>query len=86
MSDDANKDHKHLIHYIVDDEPESTSEKVLTPVQIMTNAGIDPQTNYLEQIIPGHDFISYKDNPNASIEMKNGMRFITKPIGPMPVS
>jgi hypothetical protein len=86
MPDDADKDHKHLIHYTVDDEPESTSEKVLTPVQIMTGAGIDPQTNYLEQIIPGHEFISYKDNPNVNIEMKNGMRFITKPIGPMPVS
>ena len=74
-----------VVHYKVDDEPESTAEAVLTPVQIMTNAGIDPQTNYLEQII-GHEFISYKDKPDEKIEMKNGMRFITKPIGPMPVS
>lgn len=77
--------HEHLIHYTVDDEPESTAEKVLTPVEIMNNAGIDPQTNYLEQVV-GHDFISYKDRPNEKIEMKDGMRFITKPIGPMPVS
>lgn len=86
MTNHSNKEHDHLIHYILDDEPESTSEKVLTPVQIMTSAGIDPKTNYLEQIIKGNDFISYKDNPEQEIEMKNGMRFITKPIGPMPVS
>lgn len=85
MSAEQKKDHEHLIHYKVDDEPESTDQKFLTPVQIMKGAGIDPQTNYLEQVT-GHDFISYKDNPNTEIEMKNGMRFITKPIGPMPVS
>lgn len=81
-----NKDHKKLIHYKVDDEPESTSETILTPTQIMTSAGIDPNTNYLEQIVPGHDPISYKDKPNEQIEMKDGMHFITKPTGPMPVS
>lgn len=80
------KKNEHLIHYFVDDEPESTTEKVLTPMQIMTSAGIDPKTNYLEQIIPGHDPISYKDKPEENIEMKNGMHFITKPVGPMPVS
>lgn len=74
------------IHYTVDDEPESTTEEFLTPVQIMTAAEIDAQTNYLEQVVHGHDFISYKDDPNVKIEMKNGLRFITKPIGPMPVS
>ena len=78
-------EHKDLIHYKVDDEPQTTNQKTLTPAQIMSSAGIDPKTNYLEQII-GHDFISYKDNPDQSIEMKNGMRFIAKQIGPMPVS
>jgi len=87
MTDDNDKkEHEHRIHYSVDDEPEFTSEKVLTPVQIMSSAGIDPQTNYLEQIVHGHEFVSYKDNPDTKIEMKNGMRFITKPTGPMPVS
>jgi hypothetical protein len=45
-----------------------------------------PKTNYLEQIVPGHDPISYKEKPDDNIEMKSGMRFITKPTGPMPVS
>jgi hypothetical protein len=86
MTDDAAKrEHEHWIHYTLDDEPESTIAKILTPVQIMTDAGIDAQTNYLEQIL-GHEFKSYKDNPNEQIEMKNGMRFLTKPTGPMPVS
>jgi hypothetical protein len=88
MSDKDNKDdkHEHLIHYKVDDEPETTDQEVLTPTKIMGNAGIDPATNYLTQLVPGHDPISYKDKPEESIQMKNGMRFITKPIGPMPVS
>jgi hypothetical protein len=86
MAEDTKTEHEHLIHYKVDDEPQTTSEKVLTPAQIMTSAGIDPQTNYLERVVEGNDLISYKDNPNQPIEMKNGMRFLTKPTGPMPVS
>jgi hypothetical protein len=82
----TDEDKKHLIHYKVDDEPESTTEKFLTPVEIMRSAGIDPKTNYLEQLIEGREPISYKDKPEEKIEMRNGMRFITKPIGPMPVS
>jgi hypothetical protein len=79
-------EHAHLIHYKVDDEPESTSEKILTPTQIMSSAGIDPNSNYLEQLVPGHDPVPYKDKANEPIEMKEGMHFITKPTGPMPVS
>ncbi len=79
------KHHKDWIHYKVDDEPESTLEKVLTPYKIMHNAGIDPKTNFLEQI-KDHHVISYKEDPNKDIEMENGMRFIAKPTGPMPVS
>jgi hypothetical protein len=84
MADD-NKGHGHNIHYTVDGEPESTREEKLTPVQIMKNAGIDPQTHYLEQV-KGHDIISYKDAPNEPIEIKDGAKFLTKSIGPMPVS
>jgi hypothetical protein len=84
--DTTEKEHGHRIHYTIDDEPESTLKHVLTPVEIMTDAGIDPKTNYLEQLIHGHEPISYKDDPNVNIEMKDGMRFISKPTGPMPVS
>jgi hypothetical protein len=79
------REHEQWIHYSLDDEPESTIAKTLTPLQIMSDAGIDAKTNYLEEIV-GHGFRSFRDNPSAEIEMKNGMRFITKPFGPMPVS
>ena len=75
-----------VIHYKVDDEPEDTDQSSLTAKQIMSNAGVDPEANYLEQLVPGADSISYKDDPSKSIALKNGMHFITKPIGPMPVS
>lgn len=83
--DKKEKGQEHFIHYQLDDEPESTIAKVLTPTQILSDAGFDPKTNYLEQLI-GHNIESYKDNPDAEIEMNDGMRFLTKPIGPMPVS
>ena len=49
----AKNEHEHLIHYKLDDEPESTIAKFLTPTQILTDGGFDPKTNYLEQLI-GH--------------------------------
>jgi len=81
------KEHEHWIHYTIDDEPESTLEKILTPTKIMSDAGIDPQTNYLEQLVHGHPPISYKDKPNEEIEMKNGIEVpadfnVTCPTGP----
>jgi hypothetical protein len=86
VTEDKEHGHEQWIHYHIDDEPESTLKSVLTPVEIMTDAGIDPQTNYLEQLVHEHEVISYKDKPNEKIEMKDGMRFISKPVGPMPVS
>src|SRR3954468_7891365 len=63
------------IHYKVDDEPETTDQTSLTAKQIMSNAGVDPETNYLEQLVPGGASISYKDDPSQSITLKNGMHF-----------
>jgi hypothetical protein len=85
-NEEHKKEHEDWIHYRIDDEPESTLAKKLTPTQIMSDAGIDTKTNYLEQLLPDHKTISYKDDPGVEIEMRDGMRFITKPIGPMPVS
>lgn len=76
----------HEIHYEIDGEHQTTTERELTPTQIMSDAGIDPQTNYLVQLIGEHEKISYEGKPTEEIEMKDGMRFIAKPIGPMPVS
>jgi len=74
------------INFQVDGEHESTSKDTLTAIEIMTIASIDPETNYLVQLTEPHGEISYKDDPAKPIAMKSGMRFITKPIGPMPVS
>ena len=75
----------HTIDYFVNDEPQSTTEKELTPVQIMTKAGIDPDTNYLIEIRGNHQ-ISYKDKPNDPIKLHEKMKFISNFIGPTPVS
>ena len=76
---------QHVIHYIVDTEPQTTTEKVLTPVEILRNAGFDPATHYLVQVV-GKERISYKDEPNKKIEMHDGMKFIAVSTKPTPVS
>lgn len=53
--------------YTVDGEQQSTSEHVLTPIQIMNNAGVDPASHYLVQII-GQKQESYQSNPNQEIQ------------------
>jgi len=73
------------INYKVDDERQETTEKTLTPTQILDKAGIDPKNHYLVQI-KGKERISYKDKPNENIEMHDGMKFISVSTGPTPVS
>ncbi len=75
----------HEINYTVDDEPQTTTLKEMTPVQIMDKAGIDPNKNYLS-LIEGVHKKSYKDEPNAIIHMHEKMRFISTFMGPKPVS
>jgi hypothetical protein len=76
---------KHEINYTVNDEPQSTSQKEMTPVQIMEKAGIDPAHNYLV-LIEGNHKKSYQDNPQEIINMHEKMKFITNFMGPKPVS
>ena len=73
------------IHYWVDDERQETEQEELTPVQIMEHAKIDPKNHYLVQI-KGKERISYKDDPNQKIRMRNGMKFVSVSTGPTPVS
>ena len=78
----------HVIHYTLDDEPQETTEMVLTPRQIMENAKpapIDPSTHYLVQIEGQHQ-VSYKDKPDEPIHMHEKMRFVSISTGPTPVS
>ena len=71
--------------YTVDDEPQSTTEHILTAVQILEKATIDPATHYLVQI-EGNHRISYQDKPNEKIHMHEHMKFISISTGPTPVS
>ncbi|MHB8812489.1 MAG: hypothetical protein ACYDAE_04410 [Steroidobacteraceae bacterium] len=75
----------HVIHYKVNDDDQETTEHVLTPRQIMSKAEIDPDQNYLEEIIGGTRK-SFKDSPDAQIHMHEHQRFITVYVGPVPVS
>jgi hypothetical protein len=75
----------HVIHYTVGDEPQTTTERVLTPREIMTKAGIKPEENYLVEI-KGRERKSYKDQPDEPIHMHEGQKFVTVFVGPVPVS
>lgn len=74
-----------IFHYTVDDEPQTTTQHVLTPRQILTNAGLNPETNYLVQIIENHHPKSYKDTPDKEIHMHQHMDFISVFTGDTPI-
>lgn len=85
---EANQDNQKVIHYQLNDEPQETMERQLTPNQIMSGAkptAIDPTQNYLEQI-KGRDKISYQNEGTKPIDMHDGMKFITVFTGTVPVS
>ncbi len=71
--------------YTVDDEPQTTTAHELTPVQILSNAGIDAASHYLVQI-EGNHRISYQNKPDEEIHMHEHMKFISVSTGPTPVS
>ncbi len=77
-----------VYHYFVDDEPETTEEKELTPNQILELAGITPVSDYyLVQILSDGTQISYKDSPTTPIKMKcPAMKFVSVFRGETPVS
>ena len=79
-------EHQHEIHYVVGDEPQTTTERVLTAREIMVNAGIDPVQNYLVEIRGREPRISYKDKPDEPIHMHERQKFIVVFMGTVPVS
>jgi hypothetical protein len=76
---------KNVFDYTVDDEPQETSEHVLTAEQILRNAGLDPAQRYLIELRGKHQE-SYEGRPTAEIRMHEKMKFITAGTGPTPVS
>lgn len=73
------------ITFVVDGEDISTSERALTPVQIMGLAKVDAATHYLVRVEGRHQD-SYQDRPAARIELHAGEVFVTVRSGPTPVS
>ena len=74
-----------IFEFTVNGDPLTTIEKVLTPIQIMQLAGVDPNTNYLVQL-KGNAQESYQGNPNTEIHMHQKMEFITLFTGPTQVA
>ena len=74
-----------VIHYSVDDEPQTTTSRELTPTQILQNAHIDPATHYLVELDGKHQK-PFKDNPNEAIHMHDHLVFISIFNGPTTVS
>jgi len=72
----------------VDTDEFHTTQKVLTPNEILDIAGFKPVPNYyIIMIKPDGQKVSYKDKPNEPIQMMCPcMRFIAVNIGPTPVS
>lgn len=85
METDTLKNHPHTIKYTVDGANHTTQEHTLTPIQIMAEAGIDPDKHYLVQI-EGRIHESYKEKPAEAIHMHENMKFITIATGPTTVS
>ncbi len=76
----------HEIHFTVDGEPYESTQRELTPNEIIKRfAQKDPATHYLVQI-EGHHQESYKDKGDVPIKMHDGMKFQVISTGPTPVS
>lgn len=71
---------EHVIHYTVDGEEQTTTQKELTPRQILTNAGDDPTKVYLIEV-KGKEKESFKDKLDVEIHMHDGMVFVTAALG-----
>ena len=81
----SNEEHGPEFEYTVDGEPQTTSQHVLTPVQILQAAAIDAASHYLVEIV-GNTQKSFQDKPNEPIHMHQHMKFISVATGPTPVS
>jgi hypothetical protein len=77
-----------VFHYTVDDEPETTDQKQLTPNQILELAGITPVSDYyLVLVNTDGSQVSYKDNMMVPILMRcPAMKFVSIFRGETPVS
>ena len=78
------KPYKKLIIY-VDDEPVEVDECFMTPNEILTVTGKEANGFYLKQI-SGHKEVSYKNDREHKIAIKNGLKFSSCKLEPTTVS
>lgn len=74
------------IHYTVDGVDQYSQQEQLTPRQIVTNAGLDPEQRYLVKLEDEGEQVSYKDAMTGPIEVEDDDEFITASTGPTPLS
>jgi len=77
-----------VFHYFVDDEPETTDQKEMTPTQILEAAGITPASDYyLIRIDREGNQESFIDRPDQPIRMVcPAIKFVSVFRGETPVS
>lgn len=73
-------DARHLIHYTVDGEPQTTDQRELTVRQLLLNAKDDPTKVYLIEV-RGKEKVSYEGKLDEEIHMHDGLVFVTAAIG-----
>ena len=75
----------HVTTFEVDGEPVETTEKTLTPNQIMGLDGVDSATHYLV-LVEGREQTSSEGRGDEPIHVHERQKFITVATGPTPVS
>jgi hypothetical protein len=73
------------IEYFIDDEPQITDDRVMTPTQILAKANLDPASHYLVRL-DGASKHSYEGKPSEQIHMHPKIRFISVFTGAAPLS
>ena len=76
-----------VITYTLDDESQTTTDKTLTPRQILAAGGVDPGSHYLV-LLHGNSGqkTSYEQKMDEIIHMHPNMRFVSVSTGPTTVS
>lgn len=86
MTPTNGKEHKpKLITINIDGEDFDVDDREQTPRELLTLAGLDPQTSYLIEL-HGQQQESLQDKLDEPIKLHNQMRFISADIGSAPVA
>lgn len=73
-----------VFNYVVNGQPETTDQASMPPFQILKQAGIDPQKEYLVQILSSEPEKVYAWLPDLPIKMVcTGMKFESRPWVPL---